>query len=480
MAPAFLYRVLFFVVAVAALLLIHPSQVLLSSAALSPSSVSTLASVSHAGWTACDPGVLQSSGYLDIPGIDGSTKHFFFWLFGPRRASTTKKGETPVILWLTGGPGCSSGIALGLENGPCLTDEQTKTLKYNPYGWNDEAYLLYIDQPIGTGYSYSESDKNIERNEAEVGEDVYQVLQQFVRTFHEPSISERNPFFIIGESYAGHYVPAIAHRIVLGNQLGDGLPIRLEGIAIGNGWTNPLIQYQSYADFAYYFCQQALGKPCVSEKSYNLMVSLQPTCVERTQRCWAETGSAKAESCAVAQEVCSEIPNVYGETGLNNYDIRKPCIGSLCYPMDYTLSFFDRPEVKAALGVHPGVHWEPCSAAVHVLFTTDWQSNFDYMIPVLLDAGVRVMIYAGDMDFICNFVGNLNWVKSLAWPGQQEFITAPENEFKVGERWAGTERRAGLLSFVRIYAAGHMVPMDQPEVSLYMVHRFLRGESMLS
>lgn len=459
-------------------LLLYPRHAVFCSAEVLPVKVSPPSSVTHAGWPSCDPRVLQSSGYLDIPGVNGTKKHFFFWLFGPRRATASGEG-TPVILWLTGGPGCSSGIGLGLENGPCLTDEQSKTLKYNPYGWNDEAYLLYIDQPIGTGYSYSESERNVERNEEEVGEDMYQVLQQFARTFSEPSISERNPFFIIGESYAGHYVPAIANRVVLGNQLQQGLPIRLEGIAIGNGWTNPLIQYESYAGFAYFSCLQALGRPCVNEKSYQLMVSLKPTCVERTQRCWADTGKAKKESCAVAQEVCLEIPHLYSETGLNPYDIRKPCVGRLCYPMDYTLSFFDSPEVKAALGVHPGVHWEPCSSAVHELFTTDWQSNYDYLIPVLLDAKVRVLVYAGDMDFICNYVGNLNWVKSLAWPGQQDFVAAPDNEFKVGERWAGTERRAGLLSFVRIYGAGHMVPMDQPEVSLYMLHRFLHAESML-
>lgn len=435
--------------------------------------------VGHKGLPACDR-VPQSSGYLDIPGIGDSTKHFFYWLFAPRNPPPPGK-TAPVVLWLTGGPGCSSGIGLGVEIGPCLTNEKTHELVRNPYGWNNESYLLFVDQPIGTGYSYSEDKRNMEVNEEEVAEDMYQVLQLFAKTFKEPSISERSEFFITGESYAGHYIPAIAYRVVLGNQRGDGHFINLQGIAIGNGWTNPLIQYQSYATYAYYFCQQALGKPCVSHQDYQAMVQLQPRCVTLLEGCMNASPNEKERACDAAGEHCTKISDFYDRTGLNTYDIRRPCDPpGLCYPMEFLTIFFNRQEVKAALGVHPGVQWETCSFAVNQLFMVDHFQNFDVMVSQLLNAGIRVLIYVGEMDFNCNFMGNLAWVKSLQWNGQQDFQRAPDNEFRLANRWAGTERQSGLLSFVRVYNAGHMVPMDQPEVSLYMLHRFLHGQSMIN
>ena len=95
---------------------------------------------------------------------------------------------------------------------------------------------------------------------------------------------------------------------------------------------------------------------------------------------------------------------------------------------------------------------------------TDWQA-----------AGIRVLIYAGDQDFICNWLGNRAWVNALPWPHQAAFNTTAPAEWKVAGAAAGTRQAAHNLTFLRVYDAGHMVPRDQPAHALAMVNEFLAG-----
>jgi carboxypeptidase C (cathepsin A) len=87
----------------------------------------------------------------------------------------------------------------------------------------------------------------------------------------------------------------------------------------------------------------------------------------------------------------------------------------------------------------------------------DWMKNFDPPIPAMLQAGVRVMIYAGAEDFICNWVGNQRWVDSLPWYGKGQWAATTEQEWMVDGESAGTAKAVGPLSFVKVDAAGHMV-----------------------
>jgi cathepsin A (carboxypeptidase C) len=331
------------------------------------------------------------------------------------------------------------------------------------------------------GYSYGDK-INYVHNESEVAEDMYHFLQGFAKKFKSPSITGANDFYIIGESYAGHYVPALGYRILQGNQRGDGPHINLKGIAVGNGLTDPYTQCPFYAEMAYSGCAEKTGKPCITEAAYEEMLSLLPTCMEHIQQCNNESLGYDASNaeCLLANAACEEYQNYYYSTGLNSYDVRKPCDGPLCYSMNNTLAFFNNSVVRSALGVSDSAKWSTCSEEVGELFMYDEVKNFNYTFPPMLEAGIRVMIYAGDCDFICNWMGNKAWVTALNWPGKAAFNAAPDVEFSVAGRAAGEERTYGNFSFVRIYDAGHMVPMDQPEVSLYMVSQFLHNQRLSS
>ena len=130
----------------------------------------------------------------------------FYWLF----ESASEPSTDPLVLWLTGGPGCSSELAIFIENGPYKMD-MVGDLELNPYSWHKNANMLYVDNPIGTGYSYAADPSEYDTSEDQVAADFY----VFVRGFLEqhPEFKGRE-MYITGESYAGHYIPAIAFKLV--------------------------------------------------------------------------------------------------------------------------------------------------------------------------------------------------------------------------------------------------------------------------
>ena len=154
----------------------------------------------------------------------------FYVLFNSRRDPNTD----PIVLWLTGGPGCASEIALFFENGPFMFDSNSSLIS-NPYSWNNYSNLLYVDNPVGTGFSHVESFEDYDTNEYQIAVTMKKFLQGFVD--QNPQFKGRD-FFITGESYAGHYIPSIAYYLVNNPQDFD---LKFKGIAIGNGWVDPYV-----------------------------------------------------------------------------------------------------------------------------------------------------------------------------------------------------------------------------------------------
>jgi len=182
--------------------------------------------------------VKQYSGYITIDGFrNDQGTHLYYWFFEARRNPST----APLVLWLTGGPGCSSLTALFFENGPYIINDDL-SLKLNPYSWNEVANVIWVDQPVGSGFSYADHFDDYVTDEDQVAEDLYQFMEGFFKLHPEYA---KLGFFVVGESYAGHYVPAVSARIVKGNQEG-GKFINLQGAGIGNGWVDPDSQYGSY------------------------------------------------------------------------------------------------------------------------------------------------------------------------------------------------------------------------------------------
>ncbi|CAN4114996.1 unnamed protein product [Withania somnifera] len=143
-----------------------------------------------------------------------------FYFFFESRGSKVD----PVVIWLSGGPGCSSELALFYENGP-FTVSKNLSLVPNEYGWDKVSNLIYVDQPTGTGFSYSSDRRDLCHGEACVSDDLYDFIQAF---FEEHPELVKNDFYITRESYAGHYIPAFAARVHKGNKGKEGTHINLK------------------------------------------------------------------------------------------------------------------------------------------------------------------------------------------------------------------------------------------------------------
>jgi serine carboxypeptidase-like clade 4 len=400
----------------------------------------------------------QYAGYFKLARTHDANMFYFFF------ESRGNKTDDPVVLWMTGGPGCASELALFYENGPFKIKEDL-SLEWNDFGWDKVSSIIFVDQPIGTGFSYSTDVRDLRHDEDGVSEDMYDFFQAFFKA-HPQYL--KNKFFVTGESYAGHYVPAVTGRLHKAIKNKEGVPINLKGFAIGNGLTQPDIQYEAYADYA-------LDMNLISQYDYNRLSKLYPACATSIKLC----GPKGTVTCIAAYLVCQSIFNaILSIAGnVNYYDIRKECQGGLCYDFSRLDVFLNNETTRAALGVGER-KFVPCSPLVYEAMIVDWMKNLEKGIPELLEDGIELLVYAGEYDLICNWLGNSRWVTAMDWSGQIEYAKADWKKFEVDGEEAGLTTGYGPLQFLKVHDAGHMVPMDQPKSSLEMLYRWTRGKSL--
>eukprot|EP00927_Polykrikos_kofoidii_P069500 TRINITY_DN6500_c0_g1_i1.p1 TRINITY_DN6500_c0_g1~~TRINITY_DN6500_c0_g1_i1.p1 ORF type:complete len:603 (-),score=53.94 TRINITY_DN6500_c0_g1_i1:38-1771(-) len=416
--------------------------------------------------TICDPDVKQYSGYFTIHGTGFSPEtRYFFWLFESRR----NPDADPLVLWLNGGPGCSSMAGLFEENGPCRVDTSGTGTINNPFSWTASANVMWVDQPSGVGFSTGPA---YVHSETQVGAAMYGFLQQlFANT--ELKKFAMNDFFVFGESYGGHYVPAVAHRIWSGNQQREGAPINLKGLGIGNGMTVPSVQFGYYeqmaADGGLEF-GGSLHHGVLDAADLRKMRDAMPVCLKTAHDCDI---SNEKHTCLLAFQLClSTQLQPYIMTGLSPYNMRQMCkIPPLCSNTSNVIAYLNSPEVQAQIGVHKS--WTECSSDVLYPFLGEWMERFDGLLPDMLASGVRALIYAGDVDYICNWLGNKAWTLSMKWPHQDRFTASSDEPLLLDGSMVGRVRTTANLSFVQVFGAGHMVPSDQPATALNMFETFL-------
>ncbi|KAF8009572.1 hypothetical protein BT93_J0547 [Corymbia citriodora subsp. variegata] len=388
----------------------------------------------------------QHAGYYPLRHSHAARMFYFFF-------ESRNSAKDPVVIWLTGGPGCSGSLALFYENGPFhIADNLTL-----------ESNLIFVDQPTGTGFSYSTDEGDIRQDEQGVSNDLYDFLQAFFEA--HPQLV-KNDFYITGESYAGHYIPAFAARVQQGNKAKKGIHINLKGFAIGNGLTDPEIQYGAYTDFA-------LNMKLILQSDKAAIDALFPGCQQAIQQCATEGGDACESARLPCTDIFSEILDLTGN--INYYDIRKSCEGSLCYDFSNVETLLNQKTVRDALGVRD-IEFVSCSSTVYNAMSEDWMKNLAVGIPALLEDGLKVLIYAGEYDLICNWLGNSRWVHALRWSGRQQFGKSPNVPFVVAGAKAGLVKSHGPLTFLKVHNAGHMVPMDQPKAALQMLKSWMAGK----
>uniref|UniRef100_A0A8C1KRR0 Carboxypeptidase n=1 Tax=Cyprinus carpio TaxID=7962 RepID=A0A8C1KRR0_CYPCA len=247
------------------------------------------------------PSFKHYSGYFSV----ADNKHLHYWFV----ESQKDPAGSPVVLWLNGGPGCSSLDGLLTEHGPFLIQDDGATLEYNPYAWNKIANVLYLESPAGVGFSYSD-DQKYTTNDTEVATNNYLALKEFFRLFPEFS---KNEFFLTGESYGGIYIPTLAEIVM------EDSSINLQGIAVGNGLSSYELNDNSLVYFAYY--HGLLGT--------SLWNDLQTFCCKDGACNFYDNQDVNCSTSLYA------VQNIVYNSGLNMYNLYAPCAGGFLSSAEY-------------------------------------------------------------------------------------------------------------------------------------------------
>nr|AIG55831.1 secreted protein [Achlya hypogyna] len=394
----------------------------------------------------------------------------FYWLVEAEENSA----RAPLVLWLNGGPGCSSISGMFTENGPFVVQSDL-SVRRNPYAWNRHANVLYLESPAGVGFSSPVLDK-AEYTDAITAARAAEFLMRFLKA--HPRYENRE-FYVMGESYAGMYIPWLVDLLVT-----TPLPgLRLKGMAIGNAFTDQDIDNESYIDYYY-------SHGLISMEAYH---AIQTSCVGELARCMYDIPINCSEKCSAAVDhsvkaiatdtmdpyyiygdVCLmasgqslALPHTKHKKALNTTtaarNMPQPCIDT------FTNAYLQTPELRAYLNITDNVVWEPCSDAVGDLYESSTTVLPKYKN--ILAANLSVLIYSGDADAVVDFIGTQRWIGSLNLSITDEWHAWYGPDLQL----AGYTQGYDGLTFTTVKGAGHMVPAVRPLHGLYMFECYLFG-----
>ncbi|KAG8362816.1 hypothetical protein BUALT_BualtUnG0034300 [Buddleja alternifolia] len=337
-------------------------------------------------------------------------------------------------------------LATLYELGPWIVN-QNLSLEPNSGSWNNLFGLLFLDNPIGTGFSIVASSQEIPRNQNDVAKHLYIAIKKFVAL---DELFKTRPIYITGESYAGKYIPAIGYYILRRNQfLPRGKRVNLGGVAIGNGLTDSEIQVATHGVNAY-----NLG--LINEKQKALLEEFQFEAVGFVKSGnWSEATNARTN-------VLNALTNMTGLATL--YDFRR----LIPYQDDLVATFFNNVEVKRE-GVSESLVFEVCSDVVGDVLKDDVMKSVRYMVEFLVKRSVKVLLYQGQCDLRDGVVSTLAWVKKMKWERIKRFLKAERKVWRVDGKLAGYVQRWESLSHAVVMNAGHFVPTDQGVNSQVMI-----------
>ncbi|XP_038692282.1 serine carboxypeptidase-like 45 [Tripterygium wilfordii] len=410
----------------------------------------------------------QYAGYVTI---DEKQQRALFYYFVEAETDPASK---PLVLWLNGGPGCSSiGAGAFVEHGPFKPSKGV--LLKNDYSWNKVANMLYLESPAGVGYSYSANKSFYNSvNDDITARDNLEFLNRWFTKF--PEYKGRD-FFITGESYGGHYVPQLAELIIQSK-----LKFNLKGIAIGN----PLLEFNTdFNSVAEFWWSHGL----ISDSSYEMFNTV---CNYSQIRRQHQSGTLTPGCSDVNRQVSREISKFVDAYDVT-LDVCLPSIASQSHRLnkglymgkidvcveDETTTYLNQKDVLEALHARlVGVpQWTVCSDVLKYEMQNLEVPTLS-VLGVLIKSGIRILVYSGDQDSVIPLTGTRGLVNGLA---KQLGLntTVPYRVWFEGRQVGGwTQIYGDILSYATIRGASHEAPFSQPERSLVLFNAFVGGKPL--
>lgn len=424
-----------------------------------------LSAITLEGWN----GTMHSGFFTVEEKISSNT---FFWF----SEALNGDKQAPILLWLQGGPGASSLFGLFTEVGPFNVDQNGNVVP-REISWNRDYHMLFLDNPVGTGFSFTNDPSGFATNQTTVGRNLYEALDQFFQLFPE---LRKNDFYVTGESYAGKYVPSCAYAIHTMNAKKSAKDrINLKGISIGDGAMDPPSQLGgNFGDLLF-----NLGMIDYAER--DVFYSYQKRIGEHVDA--GDPVSAFRVFDEMLNGDLTPYPTYYSNvTGMktNYFNFEQSPDGS-SLSNNYFIDWLNTPKAREA--VHVGnVPYAVLNATVEKYLLDDWFVGVvDFLVPIM--ENYKVLVYSGQNDIILGPPLTEAFLRDLDWSGKEKFRGAKkqvwtiETESGVGKTTdlAGYVKSVDRFTYAVVRGAGHMVPGDQPARAMDLLSRFVQGDSGL-
>jgi len=422
--------------------------------------------------------------------------HLFWWLYGSLNENKPRY-EQPLILWLQGGPGGSStGFGNFFEIGPLDTE-----LKPREATWAKLGNLIFVDNPVGTGYSYVEDPSLYTQNEDQIAADLVTLFQSF---FDQYQILQSAPFYIFSESYGGKMASVFARELVRAINSGN-ITTNFQGVALGDSWIKPIAFVEAWAPYLL----------ATSEIDDNGFVQIQKWANYTRASVDNENWEDATQNWGNTEEVVEAVSD-----GVDFYNIlnrklpdpiENPKITSLFknknslralqrFYFPKSGSHFrkttkndenDLPElmngpIKKKLKIIPDqVTWGGQADQVFLNLEVDFMQSVVQVVDELIllaenatnsnstakHLPFKIVVYSGNLDLICCTPGTLAWIDELKWPSLPRWKNAERQSIVVGNELVAFVKSYSWFSFWTILSAGHMVPNDSPQGGLELLRQ---------
>jgi len=419
-------------------------------------------------WT---PNFNHFSGYLNLK---DTHKFIHYWLVEAEASPET----APLVFWTNGGPGCSGLIGFMTEQGPFRPDADGN-IQPNTYAWNKNANMVFLEQPVGVGFSYSLNSDDYRIGDDQAAQDNLQTILTF---FHKFPHFNHTALYITSESYGGHYIPTWADAIINFNdaQTYSQDRINFKGFAVGNPYTD---YYSGVgAQMETYWGKQLLPKPIWDNYVDN-------GCTDPVQQ--------------LNNSVCSFLLLDFNKKigNLNPYALDYPvCLttqqrtmhqflfedfGYLSYEPcedNYAADYLNKNDVKTSIHVKDDIEWEECSRTTKYKLADKMlpmQHYYNTILTSKTHTDLRVLVYSGDDDGVCGTIGTQRWIYDLGFS-----VSSLWNTWYVDGQTAGYITKFNTppkgskdtrFSFITVHFAGHEVPTYKPKEALELFQKYINN-----
>ncbi|GKU20601.1 unnamed protein product [Fusarium langsethiae] len=406
-------------------------------------------------------GVKAYSGYVKLPKNllpdfqdwdDDQAAHVFLWYFETSEARKNPS-KAPTSIYIGGGPGSTS---FNNTNGfPCSVSPDSNSTTLNKLSWNNHVNMLYIDQPLGTGFSY-----------VSLQNGTFDTITQTFTPIENGKIPKINATFLQATLDSG--APGTVPKTTMCDQntlISNGKPT-FENVTALNlatlGLLEPAIDARAMAKgYTHFGHLNTYGLQVFDDKTYK---SIMQTIEDPKEERFGNNKTVNAACVAATLVYFGKVQGIYSLlSDRNPFDITHP--NMTLFPPHHIDDFFNQRWVQQELGVPLnftatfnniaqnwlGVVGDPVIGSLHTL-------------EKVIERGVNVAMVYGDRDYRCPWYGGENVSLSLEFPSAPAFRSSGYASISTNCSYdGGFVREQGNVSFSRILQSGHGVAAYQPE-----------------